>query len=409
MTKVFTSLLLADMVQRGEVALTDPVAKYLPPDVKVPERGGKKITLVDLATHTSGLPRMPSNFTPKDPANPYADYSVEQMYEFLSAVSADARHRLEVRVLELRRRTARPRAGAPRRHRLRDAGADAHSGAAGDEEHRDHAVAGDEGAARHRSRRRASAGRELGPADARRRRRAAVDRERPADVPRREHRHRQVAARTGDGGDAGHPPADRHPRTSRSRSAGTSSRATDDEIVWHNGGTGGYRTFIGFDPQSRIGVVVLSNTSTTAGRRRHRRASARSAPSPLASQAAEARARKSKVDAGDARALHRPISARAGRSSSPSRATAAISSRSSPASRGSRSSPRARGSSSSRSSTRSSRSSSMPADARRVSCCTRNGQRSRASGSAINCQCARLRMTPATVDVSVAASIGFLR
>ena len=85
-TKVFTSLLLADAVQRGEVALTDPVSKYLPPNVKVPERGGKKITLVDLATHTSGLPRMPTNFYPKDPGNPYADFSVDQLYEFLSSV-----------------------------------------------------------------------------------------------------------------------------------------------------------------------------------------------------------------------------------------------------------------------------------------------------------------------------------
>src|SRR5579863_7445460 len=83
-TKVFTSLLLADMVQRGEVALDDPVAKYLPPDVKVPERNGRSITLVDLSTHTSGLPRLPTNFAPKDPANPYADYSVEQLYQFLS-------------------------------------------------------------------------------------------------------------------------------------------------------------------------------------------------------------------------------------------------------------------------------------------------------------------------------------
>jgi len=83
-TKVFTSLLLADMVQRGEVALTDPVAKYLPPEVKVPERGGRKITLQDLSTHTSGLPRDPPNLNPKDPANPFAEYSVEQLYEFLS-------------------------------------------------------------------------------------------------------------------------------------------------------------------------------------------------------------------------------------------------------------------------------------------------------------------------------------
>ena len=83
-TKVFTSLLLSDMVQRGEVTLADPVAKYLPPEVKVPERGGRVITLVDLSTHTSGLPRLPTNFKPKDPANPYADYTVEQLYQFLS-------------------------------------------------------------------------------------------------------------------------------------------------------------------------------------------------------------------------------------------------------------------------------------------------------------------------------------
>ena len=84
MTKVFTSLILADMVRRGEVSLDDPIAKYLPATVKVPERNGRKITLIDLATHSSGLPRMPSNFHPADPKNPYADYSVDQMYEFIS-------------------------------------------------------------------------------------------------------------------------------------------------------------------------------------------------------------------------------------------------------------------------------------------------------------------------------------
>src|SRR5258706_10486600 len=83
-TKVFTSLVLMDMVQKGEVAVTDPVAKYLPAAVKVPERNGKKITLQDLATQSSGLPRMPSNFKPKDPSNPYADYSPDRLYEFIS-------------------------------------------------------------------------------------------------------------------------------------------------------------------------------------------------------------------------------------------------------------------------------------------------------------------------------------
>ena len=56
-TKVFTSLLLADMVGRSEVSLDDPVQKYLPDGVKVPERDGQPIRLVHLATHRSGLPR----------------------------------------------------------------------------------------------------------------------------------------------------------------------------------------------------------------------------------------------------------------------------------------------------------------------------------------------------------------
>ena len=84
-TKVFTSLLRADMVERGEVALDDPVAKYLPVGVRMPERNGKQITLLDLSTHRSGLPRMPSNFNPKDPTRPYVDYPVERLYEFLTS------------------------------------------------------------------------------------------------------------------------------------------------------------------------------------------------------------------------------------------------------------------------------------------------------------------------------------
>lgn len=83
-TKVFTGLLLADMVERGEIALDDPVAKYLPAGVSMPERGGKPITFADLATHTSGLPWTADNWTPRDPANPFADYTVDQLHQFLS-------------------------------------------------------------------------------------------------------------------------------------------------------------------------------------------------------------------------------------------------------------------------------------------------------------------------------------
>ena len=83
-SKVFTALLFADMVLRGEVSPGDPVAKLLPAGVRVPEFEGKPITLQHLATYMSGLPRMPSNFTPKDKSNPFADYTVENLYAFLA-------------------------------------------------------------------------------------------------------------------------------------------------------------------------------------------------------------------------------------------------------------------------------------------------------------------------------------
>ena len=83
-TKVMTSTLLSEMVERGEVRLDDPISKYLPASVRVPTRNGKQITLLDLATQTSGLPRLPTNMKPASVANPYADYTVQNLYEFLS-------------------------------------------------------------------------------------------------------------------------------------------------------------------------------------------------------------------------------------------------------------------------------------------------------------------------------------
>jgi serine-type D-Ala-D-Ala carboxypeptidase/endopeptidase len=82
-TKIFTALLLADMVERHEVALDDPIAKYLPAGVNAPERDGHAITLVDLATHTSGLPRLPTNLRPANPQDPYVDYTEPDLEAFL--------------------------------------------------------------------------------------------------------------------------------------------------------------------------------------------------------------------------------------------------------------------------------------------------------------------------------------
>ena len=85
-TKIFTALLLADMAQRGELRLDDPAAKYLDAKrVKVPERAGKQITLADLATHTAGLPLRPANLVSKDPNDKYRGYTADLMYECLSS------------------------------------------------------------------------------------------------------------------------------------------------------------------------------------------------------------------------------------------------------------------------------------------------------------------------------------
>ena len=84
-TKVFTSTVLADLVSRGELGLEAPVRSLLGDEVRMPARNGADITLGHLATHSSGLPRLPDNFDPADPANPYADYTVEDLNAFLSS------------------------------------------------------------------------------------------------------------------------------------------------------------------------------------------------------------------------------------------------------------------------------------------------------------------------------------
>jgi CubicO group peptidase (beta-lactamase class C family) len=259
-TKVFTSLVLADMVLRGEVKLDDPVARFLPSTVKVPERDGRKITLLDLSNQVSGLPRMPDNFKPADMGDPYIDYSPAQMYEFLAKVQL-ARgigekyeysnlgvgllgHALALkagmsyeelvrkRVLEPLgmndtamtlpdRLKARLAAGSgPNLSPVKNWNFDAIAGA---------------GALRSTARDMlkfltAAAGLRETPL------RGAFDlmlkAERPTGTP-------DLAI-----GMAWH----------IWRKYGT-------EIVWHNGGTGGYRSWAGFDPDKKAGVVVLCNTS----------------------------------------------------------------------------------------------------------------------------------------------------
>lgn len=262
-TKVFTSLLLADMVQRGEVALDDPVTKYLPPVAKMPQRNGRSITLVDLATHTSGLPRLPTNMS-LVPSNPYADYSVEQLYQFLSTyqLSRDIGSQYEYsnlgggllgHVLALRAgmtyealvesRISTPlgmnRTRITLTPEMKARLAAGHDAALETVENWDMPTLAGAGALRSTADDllafvAANLGytkSPLAPAMA-----AMLKVRRPTGQPGLE-----VALGW-------------HIFT-----------AGGKEIIWHNGGTGGYRSFIGFDPKARVGVVVLSNAKTEAG------------------------------------------------------------------------------------------------------------------------------------------------
>ena len=82
-SKTFTGLILAQMVAQHKIKLDDPVRDLLPSGT-VAKPDGAEITLLDLVTQHSGLPRMPENFHPADPQNPYADYRPANLYEFIA-------------------------------------------------------------------------------------------------------------------------------------------------------------------------------------------------------------------------------------------------------------------------------------------------------------------------------------
>jgi CubicO group peptidase (beta-lactamase class C family) len=263
-TKVFTSLLLADMVQRGEVALTDPASKYLPPGTRVPERGGRQITLQDLATHTSGLPRLPSNLTPKDPGNPYADYSVEQLYQFLAGyqLTRDIGSQYEYSNLgggllghALARRAGMDYETLVRSRILEPLGMK-DSGITLSKEMKARLAVG------HNEAMEATTNWDLPTLAGAGALRSTVN-----DLLS------FVAANLGYTKSPLAPAMAamltvRRPTGMPNLEIGLGwhiSTRDGREIVWHNGGTGGYRSFIGFDLKRRVGVALLSNAETSAG------------------------------------------------------------------------------------------------------------------------------------------------
>src|SRR5215831_10072971 len=259
-TKVFTATLLADMVERGEVSLSDPISKYLPKTVKTPTHDGKEITLLDLATQTSGLPRMPTNFAPKDRGNPFADYTVDQLYQFLSDYTlprgigekyeySNVGVGLLGHILALRAGTdyetlVRKRICQPLKM------ADTKIGLTAEMQARL--------ATGHNQALKPVANWDLPTLAGAGALRSTVN-----DMLK------FVAANLG---------LTKSPLLTAMQRAQQSQRETgvpdlsiglnwhilkkfDSEIVWHNGATGGYHSFIGFDRKTRRGVVVLSNSA----------------------------------------------------------------------------------------------------------------------------------------------------
>jgi serine-type D-Ala-D-Ala carboxypeptidase/endopeptidase len=264
-TKLFTSLVLMDMVQKGEVSLTDPVSKYLPASAKIPERNNKKITLQDLSTQSSGLPRMPSNFAPKDASNEFVDYSVEQLLQFLSGyqltrdigaqyeysnlgvgllgyalaqrAGVDYDTMVRSRICEpLGMNDSRVALAPGMKARL----ATGHGPVLNPVSNWDFSAAfAGAGALRSTANDMlkflaANLGYTKTPLAASMAKQVSIRRE--AGMANMEIAYGWLVQSRG-----------------------------GRSIIWHNGGTGGYRSFVGFDPKSRVGVVVLTNVSTAAG------------------------------------------------------------------------------------------------------------------------------------------------
>jgi serine-type D-Ala-D-Ala carboxypeptidase/endopeptidase len=81
-SKVFTSLLLANAVVRGEIDLNAPAVADNRAGIRLPSREGRSITWLDLSTHRSGLPRIPFNLATKALTDPYRDYDSKMAAEF---------------------------------------------------------------------------------------------------------------------------------------------------------------------------------------------------------------------------------------------------------------------------------------------------------------------------------------
>lgn len=89
-SKTMTAVLLADLIVQGKAALDDPLVDYLPAGTKVPDYQGKPILLRHVVTHTSGLPALPSRLDAANTDDPYANLTVDALLASLGDVTLDS-------------------------------------------------------------------------------------------------------------------------------------------------------------------------------------------------------------------------------------------------------------------------------------------------------------------------------
>ena len=88
-SKVFTSLLLAEAVESGELKLDDPIDSVMTELVKKNPQVGHSMTFLHLSHHVSGLPVMPSNIAPADATNPFLGYDRALLTEYMQNVQPE--------------------------------------------------------------------------------------------------------------------------------------------------------------------------------------------------------------------------------------------------------------------------------------------------------------------------------
>jgi len=89
-SKTFAATLLADAVVRAEMSLDDAVNDYLKPGARLASFSGRDIRLVDLAAHQSGLPNVPTTFTPNDSINPLAEFDQEDLMRAINTFEPES-------------------------------------------------------------------------------------------------------------------------------------------------------------------------------------------------------------------------------------------------------------------------------------------------------------------------------